>query len=913
MVVGGELPLVGRDFEATVVDSVLDRATAGQGGLLLVSGDPGIGKSRLLAELSARARARGMVVGEGRALEAVRVAPYALLADAVETVLGSPLDHWRSGAEAPNAPAEQAREDFFGRLAAALGDRAATQPVLLVLDDLHWADTPTLRFLATFARDGVPVGLLIAVGYRRAAVQVGEELTELLAALAANGVTDRIDLDGLSAAAVGELSSVVLGHPLDTETLGRLVDETEGNPLFVVELARSHRRDLTETGLSRPPLMPAAVRESVYSRLAHLPDDTTEALSAAAVLGAEFDLGPLAQVLGEDPTGLLARLAPAERVELIGTTETSWRQSFTHPLVWRVIHDGLTSDERIRLHLAAAEAVEAVSPPEAAGRHARLAYHYAQAVPLAGARPAIDHACRAADHAVARLAFEDASRFYGEAIELAERHGNLEPGEWCELALRQADALLGGGETSRARSTYAEAAERAAVAGDVDRLARGALGRAGYRGLPGVPDVEAIALLERSLATPAVDGLLQARVAARLAMELYYLGERDRRDHLSASAVDLVRPTGDGTVLAQVLISRHYALDEVANVAERTAVAVEAARVAEAAGDGDTAMLAHYLLVRDRLEVGDRPAAEAAAERHRELAVHARQPLHPWRVLLLDALFAHLDGDIDRAEALALQAFATGSAASIPNAGAALGGLLFLVRLEQGRLPEILEATLDGQARHPRYSTWAPMVAWCRLASGDRRGARVSFTDAMAGLGSLEEDEAFLPTGFALAAVAVGLGDVAACERLLDRFALYADRVAVVTGPTACCGPVALFLGRLATVAGRTEEAKALLRSAAVLAERLASPVWTAQVTAARAEVEVVGGVPSMPLTEREVEVLALISSGLTNREVAARLQLGVRTIDSHVATLYRKVGARRRADAVAYGLAHGLVEPPVP
>ena len=513
---------------------------------------------------------------------------------------------------------------------------------------------------------------------------------------------------------------------------------------------------------------------------------------------------------------------------------------------------------------------------------------------------------------MARLAFEDASRFYGEAIELAERHGDLDLAEWCELSLRRADALLGGGETLLARATYAEAAERAAAVGDGDRLARGALGRAGYRGLPGVPDLEAIALLERSLAMPAVDGLLQARVAARLAMELYYLGERDRRDDLSASAVDLVRPTGDGPVLAQVLVSRHYALDEVANVAERTAVAVEAARVAEAAGDGDTAMLAHYLLVRDRLEVGDRPAAEAAAERHRELALKARQPLYPWRVLLLDALFAHLDGDIDRAEDLALEAFALGSAASIPNAGAALGGLLFLVRLEQGRLPEILEATLDAQARHPRFSTWAPMVAWCRLAAGDRPGARMSFTEAMSGLGGLAEDEAFLTTGFALAVVAVGLGDVDACERLLDRFAPFADRVAVVTGPTACCGPVALFLGRLAAAAGRPEEAVTHLGAAAVLADRLASPVWSAHVAAARAEVEAVGG-PSTPLTEREVEVLALISSGLTNREVAARLQLGVRTIDSHVATVYRKVGARRRADAVAYAVTHGLVEPPVP
>jgi DNA-binding CsgD family transcriptional regulator len=909
-VVVSDTPLVGRHQETAVLDAALDGIRGDGPRFLLVAGDPGIGKSRLLAELSARARDRGLAVGAARALEAVRASPNELLATAVEPVLGVPLDELLPDTEgAGDGEGDQTRREFFARVADGLAESAERSDIVLILDDLHWADAPTLRFVESLARSGPTPGLVIAGAYRPAAVRRGEPLTRLLAVLGETGATARIDLAGLAPDEVAELAATTLGHPLTREALADLVNETEGNPLFTLEIARTFDLASPADGSHRPPPLPSAVRASVFARLDALPAAASDTLAAAAVLGGTFDLSVLATMVGRPAAELLGDLAPAERAGLVEPSEDPGWSSFTHPLICRVIYEGLTSDERATRHLEAARAIGVASPTHGASRLAALAYHHARASAVGGLAPAIHHARLAGDHARARLAFEDAIRFYGDALEMGERVADDDPAERCEVMLSLADALVGAGETMDGRIAYADAAGLAVATGDTDRLARGALGRAGYRGTPGAPDLDAIALLEQAMANPAEDPLLRARVGARQAMELYYLGERERRDELSSTAVALARREAAPTVLAQVLISRHYALDEVDNVVEREAVAAEAARLAEANGDGDTAMRAHYLLVRDRLELGDRTGADAATERHRVLAEQAREPLYPWRVLLLDGLFAHLDGDLERAERLAAEAHAFGTAAALPNAEPARGGLLFLVFHEQGRLGELVEFARDGLARYPGLSTWGPYLACCLLDAGDPVSARQVFDTAMTGLDGLSEDETFLPTGFTLALLAVALGDLPAAEVLFDRYRTYASRAVVVVGPTGCAGPVALFLGQLALALGRPDEAGALLDQAAAVADSLRSPLWRAHVDRATAELDTRGPRHPAGLTDREAEVLGLVAAGLTNREVAARLHLGVRTIDSHLTAIYRKVGARRRGDAVAFAVANGLAE----
>lgn len=887
-----EVPFVGRRAELADATATLDPGTGSR--FLLVAGAPGIGKSRLLGELVRQARDRDVAVGTARALEAVQGSPYQALADALTPVLPVTLDELL-----PDAGDEEdggrRRDEFFERVLAALRSAADQRPTLVVIDDVHWADAPTLRFLELLGeREPVP-GLVVALAHRSAEIRPGAPLTRLVGALAGTTGVVRIELAALPARDIADLAAAV--GPLPEDAVAELVEESGGNPLFALELARS----VDVGGAGRRQELPSAVRAAVLARLERLPAETADALDAAAVLGGTFAVDVVATMLGRPTADVLAALDAAEHAALVEATDDPAVLSFSHPLICRAVYDAQPGEARARRHLDAARALSA-GPAPPGSRLATLAYHYARASPVAGLAPAVTYGRRAADHALRQLAFEDAARLYGEVLDMAERASDTEPVERCEVLLRRAEALDGSGETLDGRATYAEAAELAADLGQPDLLARGALGRAGYRGTPGAPDLEAIALLDRSMAAPARDPLLRAQVNARQAMELYYLGERERRDELSASAVALARQEGDGRVLARVLVGRHYAVNHAGNRAEREALATEAARLAEAHGDADTAMRAHYLLVRDRLEHADRSGAEAAADRLRELAGGARRPLHLWRSMLLDALFTHVDGDLDRAEAIADEALAFGTDAAIPNAGPCHTGLVFLLRVEAGRLAELVELTRDSRSRYPGLSTWGPMLAWCQLAAGDDAGARATFDAAMAGFDDLAEDEAFLATGYALTHLAVGLGDAAATEGLRARLQPYRDAVVVVAGPTACAGPVATLLGRLAHAAGDDEEARAHLALARTRAEQLESPLFQAHVAAAVTGPELPGG-----LSQREAEVLGLLAAGLTNKEVAARLQVGVRTVDSHVSSIYRKVGARRRGEAVAFAMAHGI------
>lgn len=888
--------LAGRGDELARIDAVLADARQGKGGLVLVSGEPGIGKSRLLAEVATTAAQRGFTVAAARALEAVVAAPYGLLIDAsavADVALPEPPD------AAGWADPEAARDSYFDAVGDALVARTSAAPLALLLDDLHWADAPTLRFVEHFARRVGALPTVVVVAYRSAEVRRGSPLARCLGAVGAAAPCERIELMGLDEVSIAAIGGSLLGTTLNEALLEDLVNETGGNPLFVLEILRSLDVSRGQAARRGGLPVPSGVREAIFARLAALPATTSETLDAAAVLGGEFDLGPLAAMLGLDVATVLSRLVAAEAANLVAPTATrAWRYTFSHPLICRAIAGDMSGKRSAELHYAAALAVEAVVPAHLPGRAPMLAYHYGRAIGHAGAEPAFEYARMAGHQAAASLAYEDAVRLYGDALTIAETLPALEPGDRAELLIRQADALLRSGETTEARRSFAAAAETAAAAGDGDRLARAALGRAGYRGTPGLPDLDALTLLDRAAAAEPPDLALRARVASRLAMELYYVGDPERRAALSAEAVELARRVGDGSLLAQVLIGRHYALDEVRNVAERTAAANEAARSAESVGDAETAMLAYYLLVRDHLEVGDRVAAEQAGARHAELSRDARQPLYPWRTVLLHGLFAHLDGDLDRAERLANDARAMAQAASIPNGDAAYAGLILAIRLDQGRMGELLALATEGRRLYPRLSTWAPIVGLCQLQAGDRDAARRTLAQVMATWGQVPEDEGFLPTSNCLAALVVGLRDARAAARVASRLVPHANRCVVVPGPVAGGPPVAWLLAGLAEVQGRNAEAQRWLALARRHAERLGAPRW--------ARLDTASPLPA-GLSTREAEVLALVAQGLTNREIAERLVVGIRTIDSHVTSIYRKVGARRRSDAVAFALANGL------
>ncbi len=424
-----EGPFLGRDDEAA---SLLDawRATAdGKGGLVFVSGEPGIGKTRLVAELAATAHADGGQVLWGRCDDELSI-PFQPFVEALRGYIDavSPEDLERLD-PAPDllrlvpelkeslpalgpplsAEADVERLRMFDAVVGFLGAASATTPTLLVLDDLHWATQPTVILLKYIVDAGrLPPGLLIAGTYRDTDLDRSHPLSAALGDLRRSTDSKRISLGGLGLADVAAFAEALGG----TDAIAPAVhDETEGNPLFVGEVLRH----LAETEWSPDEHgIPEGVRDVIGRRLSRLSERANQVLATGAVMGQEFDLAVLEAVAEPgDAGGVLDALEEAIGARIVAERPSpAGRFAFSHAMVRLVLYGELSAARRARMHRSIAEAIEA-QPGSAAGRAAALAHHYAEGATIGGIAKAVEWTEKAAVAARERLAYE-------EVVELVE-------------------------------------------------------------------------------------------------------------------------------------------------------------------------------------------------------------------------------------------------------------------------------------------------------------------------------------------------------------------------------------------------------------------------------------------------------------------------------------------------------------
>ena len=449
---------VGRDLELAELTAGLDDAEAGHGRLFLLVGEPGIGKSRLAEELAARARSRGALVLVGRCWEAggapaywpwvqslrayVRAAAPATLrrqlgpgaADLAQLLpeLREVLDDLPPAA---GSDTEGARFRLFDSLAAFVKRVAATQPLVLVLDDLHAADEPSLLLLQFVARELAQSRIVIVGACRDVDPTPAAPLRATLTELAREPVTRTVLLSGLGEEDVERF--VALAAPAaEASQLGATVyAETEGNPLFVGEIVRLLGR---EGQLAEAPLaIPHSVRETIGRRLRHLSDESNDLLTLASVLGREFDLHALARVSGRDRGAVLELLDEAIEARVVSEVPGAIsRMRFAHALIRDAAYHRLTRARRIELHRRVGEALEVIHAAELDPHLAELAHHFYEAA----AGEAVGYARRAGERAVAQLAYEEAVRLYELALAGLDAGGPATVAERCELLLALGDA-----------------------------------------------------------------------------------------------------------------------------------------------------------------------------------------------------------------------------------------------------------------------------------------------------------------------------------------------------------------------------------------------------------------------------------------------------------------------------------------
>ncbi len=841
-VVAHEL-LVGRRRELGLLTSALGRAIAGQGGLVLLAGEPGIGKSRLADELAARARARGARTLWGRCWEAGGAPAYwpwvqLLRSHVLEEEPEALREHLGAGAPdlaqlvpelrellpdlpAPAADPEGGRVRLFDAMASFLRRSAAARPLILVLDDLHAADAPSLLMLQFVGRALRGSRLLVVGAYRDVDPIAKEPLGATVAELSREPSTEAIRLEGLSESDVGEYLELSASLTAPAGLVEAIHDETEGNPLFLVELVRLLGAEgrLAEAGAERP--IPPTVRAVIAQRVGRLSASCRDLLVLAGVLGREFELRALGQLseLGGDE--LLDALDEAMSQRVVTAVAMSpGRLRFGHVLIRETLYGELTPARRMQLHRRAGEALEAVYASDLEPHLAELAHHFLAAAPAGRADRALGYARRAGDREASLLAYEEAVRHYERAFALAEGDDLR-----CDLLLALGDATARAGDTPASKRAFRDAAELAGALGSPERLGRAA---AGYGGRiiweTSRDDEELVPLLERALASLGDrDDALRVRLLARLAggplRDARFPPER--KTALSEEALALARRVGDPATLAHGLgayILGHHSPDRTAELLD---VATEMAEVAARAGDKERLLDAHEERFDALFELGDIAAARTALDDMVQVAEELRQPSQDWLVAAYRALFALVEGRLGEAEVLISDARALGERAQSWNAAVSYRLQLYVLRWEQGRLAEMSELVQRSVDEYPTYPLFRAVLAHLAAELGDHAVSRAAFDHlADGGFAPLPFDEEWLVSMTFLAEAARLLADAPRAALVYERLLPYADRMAI-SYPEISTGPVSRYLGVLAATRGRPEQARLHLQHALEVSERI--------------------------------------------------------------------------------------------
>jgi AAA ATPase domain len=588
-------------------------ATAGA--LYLLAGEPGIGKTRLATEATSIARDRSVRASWGRCWEAGGAPPFWPWREALEGC-GVEFPDAVTGAD-PN----EARFALFQNVATVLGREAARQPLLIVLEDLHAADQPTLLLLEFVARKLTTLPIVVVATYRELEARLRPDAGDVLARLGRSGRVFR--LGTLSERDVATLVAEAI-EGADAELAAKVHEVTHGNPLFVTEMVRDVRARGLQDGVS----IPLGVREIIRQRLVRISEDVRPVLDAAAVLGVEVSVAVLGRLVGN----LQTVMDDALRSGLL--TARGDRLRFSHSLYREGLYHELPRLRRQALHREAARALSDVG-----ASHEEIAHHLFESGPELAAE-AIDHAVRAATHAVDVFAFEEATALLQRATS-AIPHGPIENHLRCQVLTAQGEARIRSGDAT-GRELCAQAAKIARELGDAALLARAGLAY-GCVFITGGVDPFLVGVLEEAFSRMAEeDSALRARVMARLAAARQPGPEETRRRdrELGQAAVAMARRVGDRRELLAVLHSVSGIMYGEADPTVRLPFTREQERLAEELGDTARLLHARVRLAIDYLELADFASYASLAASYETLARRIGPAAEPWRVPLMRSTLA---------------------------------------------------------------------------------------------------------------------------------------------------------------------------------------------------------------------------------------------------------------------------------
>jgi DNA-binding SARP family transcriptional activator/tetratricopeptide (TPR) repeat protein/energy-coupling factor transporter ATP-binding protein EcfA2 len=861
-------PLIGREREIARLEEEwqLARREPRAGRLVLLAGDAGIGKTTLISELARRIHDEGGVVLAGRSPRET-VVPYQPILEALRHwVLNASLSDLRATAReygpelarlipelrrrAPDLPPpladepETERYRLFEAVVGLLTELSRSAPVLLALDDLQWADRPTLLLLRHLARATSP-GRVLILGTFRSTERRSETFTNALAELTRDRLAVQLDVGGLSERETAELVALRAGESPSRSLAHALYEETEGNPFFAEEIVRhllearvqvgtASASDLQRFGL------PEGVKQVIVWRLGRLEVPAIELLRVASVIGRDVDAALLEDVVVLSEEEFLSALDEALAAGLlVESDEKAGSYLFTHALIRETLYESMSGPRRARIHKRVGDAIEA----RQGRRHERylpeLAYHFTRTGDAEDAEKAITYALRAADQATAMLAHEEAAEHYARALEVQGRFQPDASQRRCELLLALGEARMRGGDRAQAASAFREAAALAEQLGDGDALARAAVGASRrYVQPPGVVDQDLIAMIERALALQPDRTIVRVRLLSCLCGAIYYSPERERMQALSEEATEIALELEDAEALAYACGARRRALWDAPHLRDRLEASTEMLTMARQIGNLELQLQAHAWLIVDLLESGDREAVDAQMEAFAAGADRLRQPLFEWNSILWQAMWALLAGSLEQADHLASEALAAGGPAEAVTASQYYAIQLLAIRREQGRIGELEQAARQLVQDNPGRPAWRAALANLLCEEGRLPEAREEFERLAAhGFEDVPKDLDWMIAMTLLSDVCADLGDGERAALLYGKLEPYAGSNVVIGLAAVCLGSAASFLGKLAATMGRHDRAREHFERALAANAELQAPVCLArtQVDYARA------------------------------------------------------------------------------
>jgi hypothetical protein len=844
----GVLPFSGRDPQLDALTHAWKEAAAGDRRVVLVSGEPGIGKTRLASEVARRAHDLGAAVLFGRCDEDMGV-PFQPFVDALEHVVHAgaadrlgrhanelvrlvpDVAQLVSGLEPPlSADPETERYRLFDAVAAWLAALSDPGGVVLVLDDLHWAEKPTLLLLRHLIRSSDSMRLLVVGTYRDTDLDRTHPLSEVLADLRREPGVERLALSGLDVEGIGELLANASGERMDVQAaeLAQLLwSETEGNPFFVQEIIRSlvesgrivQREGVWTTDFDLDELgIPEGVREVIGRRLTRLSDAANNALAAASVIGAVVDVEVLIEVSGMNEDAVLDALDEAAAASLLRET-TSGTYEFTHALVRSTLYDELSAARRSRRHRQVAEALEARTEHDMAA----LAYHFGRAGTVDDR--AVDYARAAGEMAMDRLAFDQAVTFFSQALEGVD-DGDRDDAFRCSLSIQLGTAQRLAGIPAY-RETLLDAAQLAQRIGDARLMAEAALALdRGFWSTTGESDPERIAALEAALqAVGPEDSVMRARLLAVLATEREWSDPELERFAMGDEAVAMALRLGDDATIAATATARQVSSAVPHRMADLVAGIPELISCAERSGDPQLLAFACTWGLLNACEMGDFEQGEILLRRMEQITEEINTPVLRWLTGLYQACTHMVHGTGDDVEQLAGEVLAIGQGSGQPDAFMFFAAQLFWARLAQGRVGEVLDLLRQQRAANPGLPTWGAGLALAlqRVGSTDESAALVD--EIMAAPGDpLPYDRVWLLGHSCLGEAVAVVGTPEQALRQYRVLSPYEDRMTFMG--TAAHHAIVLTLAMLAARFGDDDRAARHFVAAERYHERINAPIW---------------------------------------------------------------------------------------